>query len=256
MVELSSNLLYASFILYLIAIVFFGGAIRQTKGIEGNQIHKTNRSAKIGILITIIGFLSQIGYFITRWIAAGHPPVSNMFEFITFFSIMFVGAFIVIYFIYRSVVLGLFTLPIVLIIIAYGSMFTKDITPLIPALQSHWLPIHVMTTAAGQGILAISFVAGLIFLIKVIDQNVPSFKRFTLEMIMYFVIVVIGFILITSTFSAIDYEAEFEWKNKDGEISITTYHLPAIIGPNEWKSLTDEKMEPIIEMPALSMQKG
>lgn len=94
------------------------------------------------------------------------------------FSIMMVGAFIIIYSIYRSTVLGLFTLPIVLIIIAYGSMFTKDVTPLIPALQSYWLPIHVMTTAAGQAILSISFIAGLIYLIKTIDASAPPKKQF------------------------------------------------------------------------------
>ena len=54
-----------------------------------------NRWAKIGITLTIIGFIAQIGYFITRWIAAGHAPVSNLFEFTTFFGMVLVGAFIV-----------------------------------------------------------------------------------------------------------------------------------------------------------------
>lgn len=39
-----------------------------------------------------------------------HAPVSNLFEFTTFFGMMLVGAFMVIYFLYRSAVLGLFAL--------------------------------------------------------------------------------------------------------------------------------------------------
>lgn len=173
-----------------------------------------------------------------------------MFEFITFFSMMMVGAFIILFFMYRSAVIGVFTLPIVLILIGYASMFSRDITPLIPALKSYWLPIHVMTTAAGQAILAISFVAGLIYLIKNIDQSKSTMKRFALEFIMYSIVVVIGFIAVTSIFSVTNYEAVFEWTNKKGEIREQVYQLPAIVGPNEWNLLTPSEMEPFLEMPS------
>ena len=257
MAELSSNFLFAAFILYLIAILFFGGAIKQKKGLESQYtVQKESKSGLIGILLTILGFLSQVGYFITRWIAGGHAPVSNMFEFITFFSIMFVGAYIIIYYIYRSAVIGLFTLPIVLLIIAYGSMFSRDITPLIPALQSHWLIIHVMTTAAGQGILAISFIAGLIYLIKMVDQSERTRKTFYLEMVLYSLVVVLGFVIITSIFSAASYHAEFEWIDKNGNVDTQEFHLPAIVGPNEWTLKTENRFEPIIELtPYLNAKK-
>lgn len=251
MVELSGNLLFAAFIIYLIATLFFGGAIKQKKGMDETRISKqTNKGSKIGISLTIIGFVLQIGYFILRWFAAGHAPVSNMFEFITFFSMMLVGAFIILYFFYYTPALGVFTLPIALILIGYASMFSTDITPLIPSLRSYWLPLHVMTTAAGQAILAISFVAGLIYLIKTIDQQKSSLKRFGLETIMYTIVVVVGFILITSIFNAMDYEASFEWTNKDGERSEQVFQLPAITGPNEWILVTEGKNEPIVEVPA------
>lgn len=251
MVELSGNLLFAAFIIYLIAILFFGGAIRQKKGMDENHYKdKSIKNAKIGVILTVIGFIAQLGYFGTRWIASGHAPVSNMFEFITFFSIMLVGAFILLYFLYRTAVLGVFTLPIVLILIGYASMFSSEITPLIPALKSYWLPIHVMTTAAGQAILAISFVAGLIYLLKNINQTKASFKRFALESIMYFITIVVGFILITSYFSLADYEAQFEWVNKDDKMETVVYELPSLVGPHEWNSLTENRLEPGIELPA------
>src|SRR5690606_31978868 len=137
-----------------------------------------NRWSKIGITLTIIGFIAQLGYFFTRWVAGKHAPVSNLYEFMTFFGMMLVGAFILIYFIYKLNVLGLFALPIVLLIIAYASMFPSDISPLIPALKSEWLYIHVTTVGIGQAILAVSFVSGLIYLLKVVDTTVRSKKAF------------------------------------------------------------------------------
>ncbi|HZG70317.1 MAG TPA: hypothetical protein VEY51_02190, partial [Chondromyces sp.] len=127
----SSNLLYTAFILYLVATFLFGGSIRAKK--EGEQKNKSNHWEKLAISVTIIGFAAQVGYFFTRWAAAGHAPVSNLFEFITFFGMMLVGAFIIIYFMYRTPVIGLFALPIAIIIIAYANMFPRDISPLIPA---------------------------------------------------------------------------------------------------------------------------
>src|SRR5699024_7986378 len=124
---------------------------------------KKDVAGKIGVTITVIGFLAQLTYFITRWIAGGHAPVSNMFEFTTFLGMALVLGFIIIYFIYGVGILGLFALPIAMLIIAYASMYPSELAPLVPSLQSHWLYIHVITVSLGQGILAISFVTGLIY---------------------------------------------------------------------------------------------
>ncbi|TFH63368.1 c-type cytochrome biogenesis protein CcsB [Peribacillus frigoritolerans] len=248
MAELSSNLLYAAFILYLIATFLFGGSIKDKRGAEEK---KQNKWAKLGIFITIIGFAAQIGYFITRWIAAGHAPVSNLFEFTTFFGMMLVGAFILIYFLYKTPALGLFALPIALLIIAYASMFPTEISPLIPALQSDWLHIHVTTAAAGQSILAISFVTAIIYLIKFVDQTQSSKRTFWLEVIMFTLVCTIGFVIITSTFAAMDYKANFDWVDKKGAEVKQEFNLPALVGPNEGKLIETDRFEPLVDMPAL-----
>src|SRR5699024_7911429 len=138
-----------------------------------------------GITLTIIGFLAQLVYFVTRWIASAHAPVSNMFEFVTFLGMSIVFAFIILYFIYRLGALGLFALPIAMIIIAYAGMFPSDIAPLVPSLQSHWLYIHVTTVSISQGILGISFVAGLLYLIKQVDQTKRSTRTTWLEIVIF-----------------------------------------------------------------------
>ncbi|MDF9760726.1 MULTISPECIES: c-type cytochrome biogenesis protein CcsB [Peribacillus] len=248
MAELSSNFLYAAFLLYLLATFLFGGSIKDKSGAEEK---KQNKWAKLGIFITILGFTAQIGYFITRWIAAGHAPVSNLFEFTTFFGMMLVGAFILIYFLYKTPALGLFALPIALLIIAYASMFPTEISPLIPALQSDWLHIHVTTAAAGQSILAISFVAAIIYLVKFVDQAKSSKRTFWLEVIMFTLVSTIGFVIITSTFAAMDYKANFDWVDKHGAEVKQEFNLPALVGPNEGKLTEADRFEPLVNMPPL-----
>ncbi|WP_226034645.1 c-type cytochrome biogenesis protein CcsB [Aquibacillus saliphilus] len=242
--SLSSNFLYLAFILYLVATFFFGGTIKDKRS-EGTK----NFASKMAIILTIVGFISQILYFITRWIVSGHAPVSNLFEYTTFFGMMLVLAFIILYFIYRLNILGLFALPVALLIIAYASMFPTEIAPLVPSLKSHWLYIHVTTVSLGQAILSISFVGGIIYLIKEVDQTRRNKKTTWLETIVYFIFATLGFIIITSSFSAMNYTATFEFPFED-QISTVDYQLPALAGPNDGTLLTENKMSPLFEVPS------
>lgn len=242
-------MLFIAFILYLIATLFYGGAIKAKKNI--NEKKGTNKWGKIAVTLTIIGFISQLGYFILRWIASGHAPVSNMFEFTTFFGMALVGAFIVIFFIYRAVLLGLFTMPVAILVIAYASMFPRDITPLIPALQSYWLYIHVTTAAIGEAILAISFAAGLIYLVKAVNQSKSSKQTFWLEIVMFGLVTTLGFVLVSSVFSGIGYHEKFNWVDKNKNQVQVEYTMPAVIGPHKGELVTKSGFEPVVEMPAM-----
>jgi cytochrome c-type biogenesis protein CcsB len=245
---ISSNLLFLAFILYLIATLFYGGSIKSKN--EASEKTGTNTWGKIAVSLTIVGFISQLGYFITRWIAAGHAPVSNMFEFTTFFGMALVGAFIVIYFIYRTTLLGLFTMPVAILVIAYASMFPREITPLIPALQSYWLHIHVTTAAMGEAILAISFAAGLIYLVKAIDQTKSTKRTFWLEIVMFTLVTVLGFVAVSSIFSAMGFHEKFNWVDKHANQATVEYTMPAITGPHQGELLTKNGFKPLVEMPA------
>lgn len=248
LIEWSSTLLYVAFVAYLVATLFFGGAVR-----AGNK-DKTATNKRWGIYgftVTVIGFAANLGYFITRWIASGHAPVSNLFEFIAAFGMMVVGAFILIYSMYRIAALGLFALPIAVLIIAYGSMFPTDVSPLIPALKSHWLTIHVITAALGEAILAISAVAGLIWLLKNIDMSKKSKQRFWIEAVMYVLVLVLGFVASNTLFGAIYEPVEYSYVDVDGKQQVIEYIKPALFGMNESQVITEGGMAPLVEMPAL-----
>ncbi len=248
LIDLSGNLLEAAFIAYLIATLLIGGSIKSSKP-DGAE-KRANKWGYLAIIVTIIGFLAHLGYFITRWIYSGHAPVSNMFEFSTAFGMFLVGAFILMYFMYRVTALGLVALPIALLIIGWAAMFPREVTPLVPSLQSHWLTIHVITAALGQSILAISAVAGLLYLLKAVDPKKKGKERFWLEAVLYFLVVIVGFIAVTSGFKAAGYEAEYSYINKDDQELTIIYNLPPFFGMNESQAITEGAMVPLIEMPA------
>ncbi|TDQ41575.1 c-type cytochrome biogenesis protein CcsB [Aureibacillus halotolerans] len=226
MAELSENLLFIAFLCYLVATAFFGGAIRK----KTDDVVWTT-SGKIAFGITSLGFLSHLGYFIMRWIVAGRIPVGNLFEFITFFGMMFILAFLILYFIYKINVLGLFALPIVMIIIAYGSMFPTEIEPLVASLQSKWLYIHVTTVGAGQAILAVSFAAGLVYLMAVVDQTKASKKTFWLEFIMYTLCATFAFVVLTSIFAFTNHSEVYRYVQDESEMTVE-YNLPVVFAPH------------------------
>ena len=58
-----------------------------------------------------------------------------MFEFTTAFGMMLVGAFILLFYLYRTPSLGLFALPIAVVIIGYAGMFPTEITRLFRRLK-------------------------------------------------------------------------------------------------------------------------
>ncbi|MFJ7933082.1 c-type cytochrome biogenesis protein CcsB [Sporosarcina sp. NPDC096371] len=221
LLSLSSTALYISFLTYLIAIIPFGLSVKSKKKIF----------SAVGITLTTIGFVLQLVYFATRWYVAGHAPVSNMYEFMTFFGIMLIGSFLIMYFLYRQSVIGLFALPIALLILGFANAFSKDVAPLIPALQSEWLTIHVITVAFSSAVLSISFVTGIIFLLKTVNPSHKGKQTFFLELVMYFMFVVLGFITMTSTFSVMGYTKSLQFENRTSEMEVYTYKLPAITVP-------------------------
>ncbi|WP_241774476.1 MULTISPECIES: c-type cytochrome biogenesis protein CcsB [Lysinibacillus] len=219
LLSISSNSLFLAFILLLIAIIPIGLAVKS----------KGKMFGKVGLLLTYIAFVSQLVYFILRWIAVDHAPVSNMYEFMTFFGIMLTGSYLIIHYLYKQIVVGLFTIPVSLIILGYGSVFTKEVSPLVPSLQSHWLTIHVMTVAFSSAILSISFATGIIYLLRTLDVSKLSISTFALEFVMYCLIVVIGFIGVSTYFNLSADEIEVQFENKQGKEETAVYTMKPLI---------------------------
>lgn len=220
MLSISNGLITAAFFILLVALVPLAVSVKS----------KRKRSEYIAITMTVVAFIMQIGYFILRWVATGHAPVSNMYEFIATFSIMIILGYLITYHYYKTKVLGLFAIPVSLLLIAYGSLFSTDVNPLIPSLQSNWLAIHVITVTISYGILSMSAVAGLIYLLKAIPENEKSLRARALELIMAGIVIVLVYIGTTIIMQgAVGYSDEFMYTDQRGETMIADYHLPSLV---------------------------
>lgn len=211
--------MFVAFILLLIAIIPIGLAVKS----------KGKMFGKVGLLLTYIAFALQLVYFILRWLAVDHAPVSNMYEFMTFFGIMLTGSYLIIHFLYKQIVVGLFTIPVSLIIIGYGSVFTKTVSPLVPSLQSNWLTIHVMTVAFSSAILSISFATGIIYLLRTLDVSKFSLSALFLEIVLYYLVVVIGFIIVATYCDIAVDKVEVQFENKLDKVETAVYTMTPLI---------------------------
>lgn len=219
LIGISNQTLFAAFIFLLIAIVPVGLSVTSEKV----------WIKRLGLGLTYLALLLQMTYFVLRWFAIGHAPVSNMYEFMTFFGIMLIASTVLLYQLYKQIVLVLFSIPISLIVMGFGGVFMRDASPLIPALQSHWLSIHVITVAFSSAILSIAFATGIIYLLRVLDVETKTAQTMSLEFVMYSLVVLIGFIMSSFIFPVTLDEKLIHFKNKEENIEQVMYTMPPLI---------------------------
>jgi len=111
------------------------------------------------------GALAQVVYLALRWVAAGRPPFSNMFESLVLFAWAIVVVFLVVQMRLKIPVLAAATALLAALTLAYASTYESDIKPLMPALRSNWLTFHVFTCFLGYGGVAVAFLSSLAYLI-------------------------------------------------------------------------------------------
>lgn len=202
----------------------------------------TKKWGNIAFAGSSLGLAFQLTFFFTRWAGGGHIPVSNMYEFMSFLSMMVMVAFTVVYLIYKKTLLGLFAVPITIIIMAYAAVFPQEVQPLIPSLQSYWLKIHVTLAATGESFFAIAFAAGFMYLLRTVNFNSQEKKDKSqqrwVEVVFFAIILVISFIVTVFAFRSAGYESEFTQTKvtvvNGAEQSVTqkvSYKLPPIVAP-------------------------
>ncbi len=101
-----------------------------------------------------------------------HPPWSNLFEALTFWSFIGGAFYLFLERKYGVRILGIFVLPAILGIYAFALFkANKDLTPLMPALRSYWLYFHVITAFFGYAGFTVAFGAAVGYLLKANFKN-------------------------------------------------------------------------------------
>jgi len=127
----------------------------------------SRKIAFIGLVVVIAGAVINVAAIIHRWIVAGYPPFSNMYESLLLMACAIAFSYAVFQILSKIKFLGGPVMMLAVLSLGYASFVAgDDIRPLVPALQSNWLTIHVITYFISYGGLALSFITALAYLIK------------------------------------------------------------------------------------------
>ncbi|MFC5142198.1 c-type cytochrome biogenesis protein CcsB [Actinomycetospora rhizophila] len=137
---------------------------------------KAERFGRTGVSLTVLGFGLHLAMLVVRGIAAQRVPWGNMYEFTAAICLVAVGAWLVV--LRRRPELrrlGAFVLlPVVVLMFLAGTVLYTQTAPVVPALRSYWLAIHVSAAVIASGILLLAGVASVLYLLRRVHENDPT----------------------------------------------------------------------------------
>jgi cytochrome c-type biogenesis protein CcsB len=180
---------------------------------------RVEQFGRMGVALTVIGFLLSVAGVLLRGLAAHRAPWGNMFEFTITAMVFIVGAYLIM--VWRAGVRWL-GLPVTLLA-AVGNglavtVFYVAVAPLVPALHSVWFLIHIVAAAISGAAFNVGGVMSILYLIKKRAEDrddvtgylerLPSSRK--IDLIAYRFLA-FGFPLWTFTVVAGSIWAEYAW---------------------------------------------
>ena len=152
---------------------------------------RNSQTGTAATALTITGFISQTLAIAVRWSESymqwttltpessavmsvlRSAPLRNLYESLVFFVWCLILGYLIIEFKYKNRSFGAFITPVAGIALAFIGLsgMSKDISPLVPALQSNWLLVHVIMSFIAYAAFAISFSTGLMYLIAASERQ-------------------------------------------------------------------------------------
>jgi cytochrome c-type biogenesis protein CcsB len=137
--------------------------------------------AKIGRFSTIIANALLFFILCSRWIVAGYFPLSNLYESLLFLTCMLLTIYLYIETKTKSKLIGSIVIPVTLLINGFANLTLspemQKSSPLVPALQSNWLMMHVSMMLLSYGTLIMGSLLCILFLV------ISRFKEIDLKII-------------------------------------------------------------------------
>jgi cytochrome c-type biogenesis protein CcsB len=156
---MSENFIFITFWLYLsssiLYLLFF--------------FLRRDKIANLARIAAILGVTLNIVALIFRTYEAGHSPLTNQYESMVLFSLFIVSSYIFFEVRYKMRTAGAFIVPLGFLSLGFASVLPerfKEPAPLLPALQSYWLEIHVITCFLGYAFFALAFGASIMYLLS------------------------------------------------------------------------------------------
>ncbi|TDH55138.1 c-type cytochrome biogenesis protein CcsB [Mycobacterium eburneum] len=156
------------------------GAVTADSATPGVVLDTSTRSldervGRAGLALVYLGIALLVGCVVLRGLATLRPPWGNMYEFINLTCLSGLVAAAVVLRRPQHRALWVFVLlPVLILLSISGRWLYATAAPVMPALQSYWLPIHVSVVSLGSGVFLVAGVASLLFLLKTSPLSDPE----------------------------------------------------------------------------------
>jgi cytochrome c-type biogenesis protein CcsB len=138
-------------------------------------IFQKKRVARLSYGVLCLGFLIHT-LAIGSWVVQTRSlPVQSIGESLSFFAWAIMGVFLIVEIRFGILVLGSFLSPLASVLMISSTFFPLQPGPANPLMKHFWLIVHVATIFIGNGVFAIAFLAGVMYLIQ--ERQIKS-KRF------------------------------------------------------------------------------
>jgi len=228
MIQVSSYLFLGAFVAYVAAAILYVTRLTLRRR-DPRYFALADRLGGHGHKAAVAGVVLQGLAIIARWIGSGQVPLANMFEYMSFLGWSIMLFFVILSAWYKLPGLGAFVAPVGVVVIAYASVFPTEVRPLVPVLQSVWLPLHVSLAAMGEGAFAVSFGAALMYLLRVRKEHSARWEEAALEFVFFCFAMLTGFCVLALGFKLGGYSAQLV--NMGAGAPVLEYTLPPFIGP-------------------------
>ena len=151
-----ANLLYAALVFYAGA-----GALYLGFGVTGTESY-----IKFASLATWAGLIVNTAAVAHRWYEAGHLPFASLYEMLLSFVWTLAALTLIAEKRYGVKVIGTVTMPVAIVGVVLMQLLRSEVRPLVPALQSTWLHVHVTLAMLAYAACALSFALAMMFLIQ------------------------------------------------------------------------------------------
>ena len=132
--------------------------------------------AKIGFVSVCIANLAIFVNLGSRWLENGYFPLSNLYESLMFFIWGITAITIVIERNVAISLIGAVTSPLSLFVVAFATLSLPEgmqkAAPLVPALKSNWLMMHVSIMMLSYSTLITGSLLSILFLVLTLGKNV------------------------------------------------------------------------------------
>jgi cytochrome c-type biogenesis protein CcsB len=166
----SNTLFTVAFVCYLIAMVGYFFRLAFTRvSVEGVPA-STAAGRRVGTAATVLasgGALLHLGSLVTRGLAAERMPIANMYEYSSWLALLTVAIGLVV--VQRRMgygnVMG-FLLALAVLQMTSALLLFAEASPVVPALRSYWINIHVSAMMTASSILIVAFGVTALYLVK------------------------------------------------------------------------------------------